>query len=138
MNLYRVLADGVVVVHAIYVSVVLAGLLLVLLGIVRHWRWIGNFWFRAIHLAMIGIVVVQSLVGVVCPLTTLENYWRRLGGGKPYPDSFLGYWAHELIFLEAPPWAFTLGYCLFGALVVATWVLAPPRWPKRGESTRVR
>lgn len=135
MNVYRVLADAVVVVHAGYVAAVVAGLLLVLAGIVRRWSWIRNFWFRLLHLAMIGIVVVQSLLGTTCPLTTLENYWRTLGGGRPYPDSFLGYWAHRLIFCDAPPWVFTLGYCLFGAVVAATWIMAPPRWPRSEPPT---
>jgi hypothetical protein len=129
MNLYRFLADVTVVLHAAYIAVVVGGLLLVLAGIIRRWNWIRNFWFRVIHLAMIGVVVVQSLVGVTCPLTTLENSLRVKGGGEPYPDAFIAYWAHELIFYRGPAWTFTLGYCLFGALVAATWFLAPPRRP---------
>lgn len=129
MNLYRLAADVVVVVHATYVATVVFGLLLILLGILLRWRWIGNFWIRAVHLAMIGVVVLQALLGTVCPLTTLENQLRIQGGGQPYPDTFIAYWAHELLFYNGPAWAFTLGYCLFGGLVLGTWLLSPPRWP---------
>jgi hypothetical protein len=48
--------------------------------------------------------------------------------------SFVGRWVHELIFFEAPEWVFTIVYCAFGAVVLATFILAPPRWPGSGES----
>ncbi len=130
MNVYRFLADLVVVVHATYVGFVVFGLLAILVGLLLGWRWIRNFWFRAIHLVMIGVVVAESLLGIVCPLTSWENELRKLGGGEPRPDGFIAYWAHELIFFQAPAWVFTVGYCLFGALVLATWSLAPPRRPR--------
>lgn len=129
MNVYRLLADAVVVVHAAYVGFVIFGLLAILLGVLFRWQWVRNFWFRTIHLVMIGVVVAESLLGIVCPLTTWENQLRRMGGGEPRPDGFIAFWAHELIFLDAPEWVFTLIYCLFGALVLATWFLARPRRP---------
>ena len=118
-----------VVVHAAYVGFVVLGLLAILLGVLFRWRWVRNFWFRAAHLLAISLVVVQVLAGIVCPLTTLENYLRRLAGQGVYPDSFIGFWAHELLFYEAPPWVFQLSYCLFGAAVLAAFLLDPPRWP---------
>jgi len=126
MNTYRLLSDAVVVVHAAYIAFVVLGLVAVLLGMALGWRWTRNLWFRAVHLVMIGVVVAQSLLGIVCPLTVWENDLRRLGGGEPRPDAFIAYWAHELIFFRAPPWVFTLGYCLFGAAVLATWFFSPP------------
>ena len=68
--LYRVLADLVVVVHAAYIAFVLFGLLAVVLGAALGWGWVRNFWFRAIHLAMIAVVVIQAIAGVICPLIT--------------------------------------------------------------------
>jgi len=129
MNLYRFLADVIVVVHALYVATVIAGLLLILLGILLRWQWIRNFWIRAIHLAMIAVVVLQVLVGMQCPLTTWESQLRIKGGGEPYPGDFIAYWAHELLFCDWRPWVFTVSYCVFGAVVLATWLVAPPRWP---------
>ena len=127
MNLYRVLADVVVVVHAAYVGFVVLGLLVVLLGYLLGWHWVRNFWFRVVHLVMIGVVAVESLLGIVCPLTTWENQLRKMGGGQPRPDGFIAYWSHELIFFEAPTWVFTAAYCVFGVLVVAAWFLVRPR-----------
>ncbi len=131
MNLYTFLADVVVVIHAAYIAFVIFGLLVVLAGIVLRWKWIRNFWFRAIHLVMIGIVVVQALFGVICPLTSLEKKLQTMGGEATYDRSFIGHWVHELIFYDASPSTFTVIYCAFGAMVLATFVLAPPRRPRR-------
>ena len=134
MNLYRLAADLVVVVHAAYVTFVVAGFILIILGHLRNWRWVQNFWFRLIHLTMMGVVVVESLWGLTCPLTTLEMGLRQRAGETPHEASFVGYWAHELLFIDAAPWVFTTGYCLFGALVAATLYWSPPRVPWRRAS----
>jgi hypothetical protein len=68
MNLYRLLADTVVAVHLTYVAFVVVGMAAILVGIVLRWSWVRNFWFRTVHLLMIGIVAVESLCGVRCPL----------------------------------------------------------------------
>jgi Protein of Unknown function (DUF2784) len=127
----RILADLIVVTHAAYVSFVVFGLLAILVGAPLGWSWVRNFWFRAIHLAMIGIVVAETIAGIPCPLTVWEQQLRKVGGQIGYTGDFLGYWAHRLIFYRAEPWVFTIGYITFGLAVLAAFVLAPPRWSKR-------
>lgn len=129
MNYYSRLADVVVLAHFAYVAFVVLGLLLVLLGWVLKWQWTRNFWFRAAHLTMIAIVVTEALLGITCPLTTWEHQLRVNAGESPQDGAFVARVVHDLIFVEAPPWAFTAIYCAFGGLVLATWVFAPPRWP---------
>ena len=85
MAVYRFLADLVVVVHAAYVGFVVMGFVAILVGIVRRRGWARNFWFRSIHLAMVAGVAAQALAGVLCPLTTLENYLRSRAGEASYP-----------------------------------------------------
>jgi len=126
---YRILADGVVVLHFLFVCFVLCGLVAVGLGWARGWHWVGNFWFRTTHLAAIAFVVVLTWLGEPCPLTTLENALRSRAGEAGYPGDCIGYWIHRLLFYTAPPWVFTLCYTLFGLAVVVTFALAPPRWP---------
>ncbi len=133
MNLYSVAADIVVFLHAAYVTFVVLGLVASLIGACLRWQWIRNFWFRVIHLSMIGIVVFEALMGITCPLTTLEHQLRVAAGQEANSGSFVGRWVHELLFFDAPPWVFTTVYCVFGAIVLATFILAPPRW-KRAES----
>ncbi len=130
---YSILADLIVLIHALFVAFVVLGQLAILAGLIFRWRWIRNFPFRIVHLACIGIVVAQSWLGMACPLTTLENWFRELGGSEPYPADFIGYWLGRLIFFQAPAWVFVVAYSLFGALVVATFFLAPPRRANRSE-----
>jgi Protein of Unknown function (DUF2784) len=132
----RVLADGIVVCHAAYVSFVLFGLVAILLGIVFRWGWVRNLCFRSIHLIMIGIVVGEALAGVPCPLTVWEARLRKMAGQTAYTGDFLGYWAHRLIFFRAEPWVFTVIYTLFGLAVLAAFILAPPRRSGRHDPSR--
>ena len=123
----RILADAIVVVHLAYVSFVVLGMVAILLGLSFQKSWARNPWFRLSHLTMIGVVVIESALGIPCPLTVWERQLRQAAGQRAYTGDFVGYWSHRLIFFQAPPWAFTLAYCLFGAVVLLTFVLAPPR-----------
>jgi hypothetical protein len=127
----RILADLIVVVHVCYVSFVVFGLVAILLGTALRWSWVRNFYFRLIHLAMIAIVVGEALAGIPCPLTVWEKQLRIQAGEVSYTGDFIGYWAHRLLFYRAEPWVFTLCYTVFGLAVLATFVLAPPRRPRR-------
>ncbi len=128
---YRFLADLTVVVHFAYVAFVVLGLVLILLGLALKWQWVRNFWFRMVHFLMIGVVVAESLGGILCPLTTWENQLRAAAGDPKQPGSFVGRLVHDLMFFELPAWAFTIIYCVFGAAVLLTLILAPPRRPGR-------
>jgi hypothetical protein len=129
--LYRIAADVIVVFHFAYVAFVVVGFLLILIGIVRRWRWIRNLWFRFLHLMAILIVAAEAVCGVTCPLTTWENDFRKLAGETIYQGSFIAKWAHAVLFFDAEPWMFDLTHTLFGLAVLVTFALAPPRWKRR-------
>ena len=44
---------------------------------------------------------------MTCPLTDWEQRLRKMAGEGDYTGDFIGYWAHRLIFYDAPPWVFT-------------------------------
>ncbi len=125
--IYRLLADLVLVLHLAFVLFVILGLVLTLAGHLLKWPWVRNPWFRWLHLAAIGIVVLQAWAGVICPLTTLENWLRAKAGAVTYAGSFIAYWLRSLLFYRAEPWVFTVAYSGFGALVAASWLLVRPR-----------
>jgi hypothetical protein len=127
---YRALADTVLVCHVVYISFVICGLLLILIGGARGWRWVRNPWFRALHLLAIALVVVQAWLGIICPLTTLEMNLRQLAGDSIYRETFIAHWLQRLIFYRAPMWAFGLGYTLFALTVIASWWRFPPQRSK--------
>ena len=128
---YTILADAVVIIHAAYVAFVVGGLAAILIGAAMKWRWTRSFAFRVSHLAAIALVCVESVVGVICPLTSVENSIRQRGGAAGYPGDFVAYWAHRMIFYNFPPWIFTAAYMTFAILVAITFIAIPPRRPAR-------
>ena len=125
--MYKLLADTVLVVHLAFVVFVVVGLVLIVSGGCLHWRWVQNRLFRFVHVAAIGVVVVQSWLGVACPLTGLEMWLRTQAGGSVYDGLFIQYWAQRLLYYDAPTWVFVTLYTLFGLLVVVAWLRFPPR-----------
>jgi hypothetical protein len=67
-----VLADIILILHVIFAAFIILGLIIIIVGGIHKWNWVRNPWFRLIHLLAIGIVIVQSWCGVICPLTTWE------------------------------------------------------------------
>lgn len=120
-------ADLVLLTHVMFVAFVVLGLILILCGGFAKWRWIRNPWFRVTHLAAIGLVVVESWLGVKCPLTTLEDQLRERAGEDVYAGAFIAHWLQTILFYEAPKWVFTLAYTLSGLAVVASWIFFRPR-----------
>lgn len=131
---YRFAADAVLVSHVSYVAFVLVGFVLTVIGILARWNWVRNAWFRGLHLAAILLVVAESLLGIICPLTIWESQLRERAGQTAYRGDFIAQWLHDLLFLDAEPWVFTAGYTLFGLAVLATFLLAPPSWRKASAS----
>jgi polyferredoxin len=126
-TLHSLLADAVLVLHFGVVLFVVGGLVLVITGHLRGWRWVDGWWFRAAHLVAIAFVVVQAWLGQTCPLTLLESWLRQQAGASGYTQSFIGHWVQRALYYDAPPWVFTVAYTVFGLLVVVTWWRFPPR-----------
>ena len=119
--LYQSLADGVLILHVGVVLFIVGGLVLIVVGNLRAWPWVNRLWFRLAHLVAIAVVVGQSWAGVACPLTTLESWLRRLGGGAGYDKGFIEHGLQGLLFYQAPTWVFTLAYSAFGLAVIGVW-----------------
>jgi len=128
---YRIAADSILITHALFVVFVVFGQILVMIGAAFKWDWIRNFWFRVTHLAAIAIVVLQSWLDRICPLTTWEMELRARAGQTTYSESFVSHWLQNLLFYEAPAWVFVVCYTLFGSLVVASWLLIPPAYRRK-------
>lgn len=128
MRWQSVCADVLVWIHLGYVGFVVLGEIAIIAGALMRHAWVRNAWFRVIHLAAIGIVVIESWLRIPCPLTVWERELRRAAGEHVSESSFLGELARRMLFVAAPSWVFTLVYTLFGFTVVATLFLAPPNW----------
>ncbi len=127
------LADLVLIVHAAFVLFVVGGLLAIWIGAAAKRRWCLNPWFRGLHVAAIGFVVAESLLGYACPLTVWEDTLRGANPGTGFIQRWVGTW----LYWDAPGWVFSALYGAFGALVAWTWVRVPPRHirpPRDGQT----
>jgi hypothetical protein len=103
---YRILADLVVGVHALFVAFVVLGGLLAL-------RWP---WAAAAHLPAAVWGTLIEFRGWVCPLTPLENSLRASAGQAGYEGGFIEHYLLPVLY----PAGLTRGVQLvFGSLVIA-------------------
>ena len=86
----RVLADGVVVLHALFVVFVVAG------GALVVWR--PRFAYVHLPAALWGAWI--EIAGTTCPLTPLENQWRRAAGDAGYQGSFVEHYIIPVLYPE--------------------------------------
>lgn len=124
---YQFLVALVLALHVALVAFVVGGLGAVIGGNLLGWRWVNALWFRLAHLGAIAVVVSQSWLGVVCPLTSLELWLRARSGQGAYTGGFIEHWLERVLYYDAPAWVFTTVYSLFGLGVLATWWFFPPR-----------
>ena len=134
-RLYAFAADAMLVTHVLFVIFVVLGLILVFAGKFMSWQWVRNPWFRVGHLLGIGVVVLQSWFGVICPMTIWEMELRSKSGHAFYEGSFIMHWLNELLYYQAPSWVFTVCYTFFGGLVLSSWFVVRPRSFSAGIQT---
>ena len=124
---YLFAADLLLVTHALFVAFVILGLLFIIAGRLLSWSWVCNPWFRLVHLIAIGVVVLQSWLGVICPLTIWEMALREKAGDTAYAGTFIAHWLEAIFYYRAPAWVFILCYTVFGLLVLVSWFWVRPR-----------
>lgn len=88
---YGALADLVVALHFGFVLFVVLGGLLVL-----RWRWVA-----LVHLPAAVWGAWIELSGRICPLTPLENEYRRLGGEGGYSGGFIEHYILPVLYPHA-------------------------------------
>lgn len=86
--LYGVAADGVLLLHLVFVLFVAAGGLLVL-------RWRRIAW---LHVPSVAWGVLVEIGGWICPLTPLENRLRAAAGEPGYDAGFVEHYIVPLLY----------------------------------------
>lgn len=107
---YRLLADATVVVHLAFVAYVVVGGYLA-------WRWRRTIW---LHLVATAWGFSTVLIGVDCPLTTLENWSRHKAGEQGLPPS--GFIDHYLTGVIYPESMLVEVRILVFVVVVVSWI----------------
>ena len=126
-TLYLFAADVILATHVLVVAFVIFGLVVIYAGKYYSWSWIRNPWFRLAHLSAIVIVMLQSWMGMICPLTTWEMSLRAKADGAVYAGTFISHWLESLLYYSAPSWVFILCYTVVALLVLVSWFKIRPR-----------
>lgn len=124
---FRLLADAVLVLHFAFILFVVGGLVLVVVGNLRAWRWVNGLWLRTAHLGAIGFVVAESWLDMPCPFTTLEAWLRPREGEATYSQGFIEQWLERMFAYEVPPWVFSTTDAGIGLLTLLAWWYFPPQ-----------
>jgi len=71
---------------------------------------------------MMIFVTLETLFGITCPLTLMENSLRGINDSS----SFISYWINQIIYWNFPSQFFIILYCVVMALTFLLWKLFPP------------
>jgi Protein of Unknown function (DUF2784) len=85
---WRILADLLVVLHLAFAAFVVFGGFLA-------WKW---RWAVLAHLPALAWGFWVEITGRICPLTPLENHWRRLAGEAGYRGDFIDHYVVSLLY----------------------------------------
>jgi hypothetical protein len=121
------LADIILIIHFLFVLFVVGSVPAIWIGARLGWRFVRNIRFRLVHLGAILFVSLESLAGMVCPLTLLEDSLRR----TPADTSFIQRWLHRILFYDVPEGVLTVLYVMFAILVAVTFKFVPPSRHRR-------
>ncbi|HXI62430.1 MAG TPA: DUF2784 domain-containing protein [Pyrinomonadaceae bacterium] len=131
---YALAADALVGIHILYVAYIVVGLVLILVGLRRKWKWIRNPWFRITHLVAILIVIYEIIVRANCPLTTWEMQLRGVAGQPVNQTTFMDRLLTFILVADAPRWLVSGLYFAFGLAITLLFVFAPPHWKRVREN----
>jgi len=124
---YSVLADAILIMHFGIVAFIVLGFVVIWVGFFLKWNFVRNIYFRIAHLLAMGIVVCESWLGVICPLTEWESKLRFLAGETQYTGSFIQHWLQPIIFYEVSQKTFGIIYTLFFMILILTIFIVPPK-----------
>ena len=117
------IADIVLIFHFCIVIFITFGFFLIPIGYKFGWVWIENLKLRIFHCGMMMFVTLETVLGITCPLTSIENNLR----GIYESTSFVSYWIKQIIYWDSPTQFFIILYCMFLVWTFLMWKLFPPR-----------
>lgn len=118
------LADVLLVIHAVIAAFITLGFVVIPLGAWRNWRIARSRRLRLVHLIAILFVAAESLLGVACPLTVWEDAARRADSSAQ--GGFIAKLLRAVLYYDVPLWWFGVTYVIAAVLALAAWWVLPP------------
>ena len=115
-------ADAVLLLHLVFV-------VFVVLGGFLAWRW---RWLAWIHVPAAAWGALIEFSGWICPLTPLENHFRRLAGMGGYEGSFVEQYIVPIVYpaglTSSLQWVLGLTVVALNAVAYGVYAFLAP-WP---------
>ena len=135
---YLLAADLILLIHFVFVVFVVLGFIFIWIGYFTKQKFAKNAKFRICHILVMGIVLCESLIGMICPLTEWENYLRVRGGqDQVYETSFMQEWIHKIMFFDFSELTFVIVYALFFVVILLTFWVIPPDLRKSSKRPEI-
>ncbi len=125
-DLFADLALAALAAHFAVIAFNVFGLVVVPIGGALGWRFVRIFWWRALHLALLGVVALQALFGRACFLTLWQAALETDAGAPASRQPLIARWIESLIFWNLPIGFFAALYVAVLVYAVALWRLVPP------------
>ena len=116
------LANIILILHFLIAIFITSMFFLIPLGYLLKWKVMKNKTIRLLHLFLILFVSLETILGITCPLTVIENNFRDI---IDY-DSFISLWISKMLFFDLPSNFFLLVYILCSLWTIIMWKKFPP------------
>ena len=115
-------ADLVLIFHFGIVIFIISLFVIIPFGYKFKWNWPKNRKLRSTHLFLIFLVTTETVFGLTCPLTLIENNLR----GIYISNTFVNSWLQNLLYWNFPKEFFLISYILCLMWTIFMWNRFPP------------
>ena len=119
-------ADIILIVHFIVAFFIVSLFFFIPLGYSLRWNWTKNRKLRSLHIILMFFVTLETIMGITCPLTLVENELR----GIMVSNSFINTWTKKILFYDFPSEYFMITYILCSLWTILAWIKFPPEKSK--------
>ena len=115
-------SEIILLLHLLIFLFITLSFILIPIGYFQKWEWVKNKYYRSIHLILMGIISIETILGFMCPLTILENYFRD----DIKVDNKLTEIAHQILYWDLPNYQFIILYILSFSYLIFLWIFFKP------------
>ena len=117
------IADFILITHFVVIIFITSLFIMIPIGYKFNWLFLKNKSLRTFHLGLMILVTLETIFGIACPLTYLENFFLQ----KVQDELFLTYWLSKVIYWDLPSSFFTISYLICLIWTIKMWQLFPPK-----------
>ena len=113
----------IIFIHFLIVLFITFLLFFIPIGYKFSWKFMRNKKLRLSHFLLMSFVTIETILGIACPLTTIENH---LSDNK-YDKTFISFWMEKVIYWDFPSSFFIILYSACLTWVIIMWKIYPPQ-----------